>query len=120
MVVRTARRRCARHSEDYVIRSDRAFEPRVSETYVYEPFFRSSVQVKRPAPVTDVFLFTPRPFRWKFCVFDESVTTNVYLPAGRLAITLPSRRTVRNLPPLAVACKVLPPSTVPGTSSARF
>src|SRR5712691_369805 len=99
--------------------NDALSEPRPLEPYVYLPFLSASVHVLLPVPFTLVLLRTPGPLSWKFWVFETSLTTNVYLPAGSVVTRLPSsRRKMKWLP--TVACSVLPPVMLVGTSCVRF
>ena len=79
--------------------SVRFADGRVLELYVYVPFCRLIVHVVRPTNRTPVFLLTPGPTRVKLCLFEASVTTNVYFPAFTDVITLPSCRSVMNCAP---------------------
>ena len=54
---------------------------RALELYVYVPFFSVSVHVPGRCPSRSSPCSRPGPTSMKFCVFDESVTTIVYLPA---------------------------------------
>ncbi len=60
-----------------------------SHTYLYFPFFSVSVHVVEPLNVTDVFLFTPGPVRWKLWIFDLSAILKTYFPALSLLTFLP-------------------------------
>ena len=73
----------------------------------------------RPVPVRLVLLFTPGPTRRKFCVFDESATTIVYLPAFRRVTAFPSSRSRMKLSPTA-PWSALPPVIVLGKSFVMF
>ena len=88
---------------------------RALELNVYVPFLSVRVHVLRPVPARLVLLFTPGPTSRKFCVFDESVTTNVYRPAFRRVTAFPSCRSRMNRSPTA-PCSVLPPEIELGTS----
>ena len=92
---------------------------RALELNVYVPFFSVSVQFARPVPVRLVDLLTPGPESTKFCVFDESLTTNVYFPAGSFVTALPSSRSRMKRSPTA-PCSVFPLVIVVGSSTARF
>ena len=45
--------------------------------YVYLPLASVVVKLSRPTCLAPVDLFSPGPFRWKFCLAERSETTNV-------------------------------------------
>ena len=86
---------------------------------MYVPFFRSSVQVVLPVPLTGVSLATPGPTSRKPCEGDASVTMIEYFPVRSRVTGLPSWRSVMNWLP-TVPCRIFPPSIALGTRTARF
>src|SRR3954452_24019746 len=61
-----------------------------SQSNLYVPFFRVTVQVLFPTKPTDVSLLSPGPFRWKLWMFDLSRIRIAYLPAFSVVTFLPA------------------------------
>src|SRR6185436_14627786 len=61
-----------------------------SQTNLYVPFFRVTVNVFVPVAPTLVMTLTPGPVRWKLCWPDLSATTSLIFPAlvGFFAIVI--------------------------------
>jgi hypothetical protein len=66
-----------------------------------------------------VLLWTPGPFKWKFCFRDVSATTNTYGPTLSFVTVRPSRRSRTSFGD-AVAWRTSPLAMLFGTSCFMF
>ena len=81
-----------------------------SQTYLYVPSVKVTVQVTLPVSPISVARFTPGPERWKLCSSDTSSTSMTYAPGSSFDTRAPeaSRRLiVKPGPTVAKSCDAL-------------